>query len=202
MNVSITQRPESQHIYAQRFALWLAIASMVMMFAGLTSAYIVKKADAENWISFALPTVFLVSTGIIILSSLTMHLAMVSFKRNHLQRYKLLIGLTLLLGLVFIGLQYVGWSDLVGQGFYLAREVSSDFFYVISGAHAAHVLGGCFILLASWLGISRKLRNASNQPKEPVSESRKFRVELVATYWHFVDVLWIYLYLFLVYNNA
>lgn len=202
MSVSITTRPESQHIYAQRFALWLAIASMVMMFAGLTSAYIVKKADAENWITFALPTVFLASTVVIVLSSVTMHLAMISFKRNKLHQYRLLMGITLLLGLAFIGLQYAGWRDLVGQGFYLAREVSSDFFYVISGAHAAHVLGGCAILLASYLGIHRKLKTLNKSITDPVSEARKFRVELVATYWHFVDVLWIYLYVFLVYNNA
>ena len=202
MDVSINSRPENQNIYAQRFALWLAIASMVMMFAGLTSAYIVKKADAENWITFAVPNVFLISTFVIVSSSITMHLAMVSFKRNQQERYRSLILVTLLLGVGFIVLQYLGWRDLVSQGFYLAREVSSDFFYVISGAHAAHVLGGCLILLASWLGIKKKLKDTAYDTSLPVSESRKFRVELVATYWHFVDILWIYLYIFLVYNNA
>lgn len=198
----MVRTPEEQTFYAKRFALWLAIGSMIMMFAGLTSAYIVKKGDAETWTVFAMPGVFFASTLAILLSSVSMHLALRSFKRERLAAYRDWMGLTLLLGTAFIVLQMLGWNTLTAQGYHLAEEVSSDFFYVISGAHAIHVAGGLIILLSSWLLIRRKLKDPVYDLTMPVSPGRKFRVELVATYWHFVDALWIYLFLFLLYNHS
>lgn len=203
MDVALSKTPENQALYAQRFALWMGIAAMVMMFAGFTSAYIVKKGDAETWVNFSLPTVFYLSTAFILLSSGSMHWALISFKRDQMQRYKTLIGLTIFLGVAFVTTQVVGWQSLVGQGFTLTTEVSADFFYVISGAHAVHVLGGIILLIAAWSGIAGKLkRGTAMLSANGDIDKRKFRVELTATYWHFVDALWIYLFLFLLYNHS
>lgn len=203
MEVAIARTPENQTLYAQRFALWMGIAAMVMMFAGFTSAYIVKKGDAETWVNFSLPTVFYLSTLFIVLSSGTMHWALISFKRDQMQRYRTLIIATLVLGTAFIVSQVVGWQSLVAQGFNLSKEVSADFFYVISGAHALHVFGGIVLLIAAWAGIASKLKNGTAGLVSAASgDKRKFRVELTVTYWHFVDALWIYLFIFLLYNHS
>lgn len=203
MNVTLSRTPENQSLYAQRFALWMGIAAMVMMFAGFTSAYIVKKGDAETWVNFSLPSVFYLSTLFILLSSGTMHWALISFKRDQMKRYRALIISTLVLGVAFIASQVIGWQSLVAQGFNLTQEVSADFFYVISGAHAIHVAGGLVLLIASWSGIANKLKNGTaGLAAADNGDKRKFRVELTATYWHFVDALWIYLFIFLLYNHS
>ena len=194
--------PEHQTLYAKRFALWLGIAAMVMMFAGFTSAYIVKKADTDSWTNFVIPSIFFVSTAMILLSSVTMVVAMRAFKHNNLKRYQIWLWATFLLGSSFIVLQIIGWMQMEHSGILMTEEVSGAFFYVISGTHAVHVLGGVIILLVSLFGISRKLKDPVYDLTMEISPKRKFRVELVATYWHFVDALWIYLFLFLLYNHS
>lgn len=198
----MSHKPEHQVFYAKRFALWLGIASMVMMFAGLTSAYIVKKADTDSWTNFVIPSIFFVSTGLIVLSSVTMHMGLLSFKQNNLKRYRTWLWATFTLGAGFVALQVVGWIQLVDAGILLTEEVSGSFFYVISGTHAVHAIGGLVILLVSMVGIHRKLKDPVYDLTMEISPKRKFRVELVATYWHFVDALWIYLFLFLLYNHS
>lgn len=203
MEVTIARKPENKQLYAQRFALWVAIATMVMTFAGFTSAYIVKKGDAETWTNFSLPDIFFASTAMILLSSVTMHLGMRSFKRNSMVAYRNWMLGTFLLGVGFIIAQIIGWQSLVNRGFALTEEVSADFLYVISGAHAVHVLAGVLVVLAALAGIQRKLRQGSaNLTQDFIGEKRKFRVELTATFWHFVDALWLYLFLFLMYNHS
>jgi len=193
---------EQKTYFAKRFALWLGIASMVMMFAGFTSAYIVKKADAATWFTFDIPVLFYYSTGLILISSVFMHFAVKSFKNNNVKRYHQLLKLTLLTGTGFLITQFLGWNYLVSQGIFLTTVVSGDFFYVISGMHAAHVLGGVLILVITIISISKKLKNPVYHITQEVSPDRKFRAELMATYWHFVDFLWIYLFIFLMYNHS
>src|SRR6201995_2253598 len=100
---------ERQRIHPHKFTLWIAMGSIVMMFAGLTSAYIVRKSGA-NWLDFDLPPIFWVSTFVILFSSLTMHLALKSFKAREMKRYRSLITLTAILGVVFAILQYTGFN--------------------------------------------------------------------------------------------
>lgn len=173
-------------IHPHKFTLWMGIGSIVMMFAGLTSAYIVKRNQA-NWISFELPAFFWYSTAAIIVSSLTIYLARRSFMNREMAKYKMLMMLTLLLGILFIALQVLGFKQLWANGITLQGTVSYSFLYVIVGLHAAHVIGG-IIALAVMYGktFSRKIRTYNLVP-----------VELVSTYWHFVDLLWIYLLVFL-----
>jgi cytochrome c oxidase subunit 3 len=179
---------ERKRIHPHKFTLWVAMGSIVMMFAGLTSAYVVKRNQA-NWLEFSLPAVFWYSTVVILLSSATMHLAVKSFKAREMPRYKILITITLALGLLFCGLQFAGFNALHKNGvqlFGIGSNPSASFLGIITGLHIAHVLGGVIALLVVFIrAFSIKNKQYSSVP-----------VEIVSTYWHFVDVLWIYLFIF------
>ena len=183
---TVAMEKKSTKIHPHKFTLWVGIGSILMMFAGLTSAYIVKRNQA-NWQTFNLPVAFWYSTTVIILSSLTLMMAANSFKKRMMSRYRLLMGVTLLLGSVFIALQVVGFQQLWDLGITLQGNVSYSFLYVIVGLHAAHVVGGVIALIVMCLQAFRSsVRNYSIIP-----------VELMNTYWHFVDILWVYLLVFL-----
>ncbi|MBK7433053.1 MAG: cytochrome c oxidase subunit 3 [Chitinophagaceae bacterium] len=184
--MSAVAMEQRKRIHPHKFTLWLGIGSIVMMFAGLTSAYIVKRNQA-NWISFELPVVFWYSTAVIFASSITLYLAGRSFSGREMARYRLLISVTVLLGVLFLVLQGIGFQQLWAKGITLQASVSYSFLYVIVGLHAAHVIGGIIALIVLFAGaFSKKSRNYNKVP-----------VELTGTYWHFVDLLWIYLLVFL-----
>src|SRR5687767_13563301 len=126
-------------IYARRFLMWLVIASIVMMFAGFTSAYIVKQSDKAAWVNFPLPVNFYYSTLFILLSSGSLFMATRFFKKSRLGMYRIFLGLALILGTLFLGSQYLGWQAMQSNGFLLRTEVSAAFVFVISGFHAIHV---------------------------------------------------------------
>jgi cytochrome c oxidase subunit III len=178
---------QRKKIHPHKFTLWIGIASILMMFAGFTSAYIIKRNQAK-WVSFDLPPVFWASTAAILLSSITIYLAGRSFKQRQMPRYRSLITATLILGALFIVLQIIGFKQLWAAGVTLTGNVSYSFLYVIVGVHAAHVVGGVIALLVLFLKAFRtKVRSYNSVP-----------VEVMSTYWHFVDVLWIYLLIFLI----
>ena len=174
-----------------KFALWLAMASIIMLFAAFTSAYIVRKAQG-NWIEFRLPLIFWVNTLIIILSSITMMRAVTSFKKYNQNAYRIWLFITFILGTTFLIGQYIGWLQLDRGGIHLNGNPSGSFVYVISGVHAAHILGGVIILFISLLRAFFIRFNPN----------RLVNVQIMATYWHFVDVLWIYLFIFFQINLA
>jgi cytochrome c oxidase subunit III len=177
---------QRKRIHPHKFTLWVAIASILMMFAGFTSAYIVKRNQA-NWFSFELPKVLWYSTAVIIASSITVWLAEKRFKQREMQAYRGLITATFLLGLLFVALQVIGFITLSRNGLPLNRNVSVSFLYIIVGVHAMHVLGGIIALLVMFAkAFSSKVRSYDAVP-----------VEVMSTYWHFVDFLWIYLLVFL-----
>ncbi|MBC7536603.1 MAG: heme-copper oxidase subunit III [Ferruginibacter sp.] len=177
---------QKNRIHPHKFTLWVGIGSILMMFAGLTSAYIVKRNQA-NWVTFNLPMAFWYSTAIILLSSLTLFMASKAFKERAMSRYRSLMAGTLALGILFIVLQVLGFRELWNIGVTLTANVSYSFLYIIVGLHAAHVIGGIVALVVMSLkAFSIKSRSYSIVP-----------VELMSTYWHFVDILWIYLLIFL-----
>ncbi|MEI6582888.1 MAG: cytochrome c oxidase subunit 3 [Chitinophagia bacterium] len=183
-----TQNSSSSRIHPQKFTLWVAMASIIMMFAGFTSAYIVKMNEG-SWLKFQLPNIFWLSTVIILLSSLTLHLAGKSFKAREMTRYRQLITVTAVLGLAFILCQYFGFRSLEKQGIELIGQRSNSaasYLLVITGMHMLHVLGGIIaIAVILFLAYNGKVKNYSPLP-----------LELTTIYWHFVDVLWIYLFIF------
>ncbi len=177
-------------IHPQKFALWTSFASIIMMFVALTSAYIVKQASG-NWLEFALPNQFIYSTIVILCCSLSLHWSLRGFRKGDSNAHKIGMILGAILGLAFVVLQYFGWTALFAQGVDLKGNVSGSFFYIITGLHALHVIGG----LAA-LGVA--LFHMLTLPFENKPQ-RILRYELVVHYWHFVDFLWVYLLLFLVF---
>jgi cytochrome c oxidase subunit III len=183
---SIVATEQRNKIHPHKFTLWVGIGSILMMFAGLTSAYIVKRNQA-NWVTFNLPMAFWYSTAVIVLSSVTLYMASKAFKERAMGRYRNLMAGTLILGVLFIVLQVMGFRELWKIGVTLTANVSYSFLYLIVGLHGAHVVGGIIALvIMSLKAFSTKTRNYSIVP-----------VDLISTYWHFVDILWIYLLVFL-----
>lgn len=189
MSATVTDTTFTQNkIHPKKFALWVACGSMLMMFAGLSSAYMVREV-AGNWLEFQLPTTFKISTAVILLSSAALHFSFLQFKKGHERNYKIFLIAALVLGLGFVVTQYQGWLAMVEMGVPLKTNPSGDFIYVISGIHAAHVLGGIGTLIVA-------LIHAFGLPFQ-VTPGRKLRFELTVTFWHFVDFLWLYLFFFL-----
>ena len=185
--MSTVAMEQRKKIHPHKFTLWVGIGSLLMMFAGLTSAYIVKRNQA-NWQTFDLPQFFWYSTVAVLLSSVTIYLAEKAFKQREMKKYRSLVIATLVLGVLFIVLQILGFQQLCANQITLTGNVSYSFMYVIVGLHAAHVLGGLIALIVLFAkAFNTKTRFYDSVP-----------VELVSTYWHFVDVLWIYLLIFLI----
>lgn len=162
------------------------MGSITMMFIGFTSAYVVKRAQA-NWLAFELPHIFWISTAVIVTSSVTIQMAVKQFKERNMRRYKQLITLTAFLGVVFAALQCTGFLQMSQRGLPLSGPVSASFIYVIVGTHMLHVLGGVVVLLIMFARAYRtRVRVYSPVP-----------IEVASLYWHFVDGLWLYLLIFL-----
>lgn len=175
---------------AKKMMLWFAIGSMIMMFAGLTSAYVVSKTRSDWFSDFQLPQAFFISTLIILLSSVTMHFAKKTIqKERHREGMGLLI-LTLILGITFIYFQYIGlFVEIIAQGYHLTgptSNVTTSFVYAIAATHAAHIIAALIVLMVV----------IYNHYKKKYSAGETLGLELSVTFWHFLDILWIYLILF------
>ncbi|MBR9920634.1 MAG: cytochrome oxidase subunit III [Bacteroidetes bacterium] len=191
MDVAVNKEMKGRNkIHPQKFALYAALASIMMMFAAFTSALVVRRA-AGNWLEFRLPDIFFYSTAVILLSSVTMQASYYYFKKGNAALYRTLLVITTVLGISFIYLQYQGWTAMYDIGLPLSGgPVSGSFIYLISGAHAAHVLGGIAVLVVALL-------HAYILPYK-ATPRRKLRFEMSLIYWHFVDFLWVYLLTFFV----
>ncbi len=174
---------------ALRFGLWIGMASITMMFAAFTSAYIVRK-PAGNWYEFKLPEAFFFSTILLLLSSFTMERAYRNYKLRAEARFKSYLYATFVLGIAFIACQIYAWKSLFAIGISVDLNVSGSFLYLLSGVHAVHVLGGIAAIFISVV-TSLAYRFKPN-------EFKILKLDLVRQYWHFVDLLWIYLLIFLI----
>jgi len=172
-----------------KLLLYVSIGSIVMAFAGLTSAYVVTKGSGAG-LDFDLPSGFYFSTGIILLSSLTINLALTAAKKDKLQAISMWLIVTFILGLAFAVAQYNAWGELYVNKIYFAGKQSNSsgsFLYVITGLHIAHLLGGLLYLSGI---IVRSL-------KQQFNSQNLLKLKLIGIYWHFLDLLWIYLFIFL-----
>lgn len=177
-------------MHPKKFAMWLFIISVTMIFASLTSAYIVKKAEG-NWALVEFPSMFAVTSVIIVLSSLSIHFAYLSAKRNNLFNIRLGLVVTGLLAIAFTVGQYMSWGQLVNQEVFFVGNPSGSFIYVFTGLHVAHLIGGLVFLTVVLY----------NSFKYKVHSKSLAQMEMCITYWHFLGGLWLYLYLFLILNN-
>jgi cytochrome c oxidase subunit 3 len=176
---------QNKKIHPHKFILWVGIGSIIMMFAGLTSAYIVKR-EQPGWTTFTAPIAFYYSTAVILASSITIYLAGKAFSERRMIRYRKLVGTTAILGVIFILLQGIGFRHLWETGITLHGSGAGQFLYIIAGLHAVHVLGGVIALFVLWLKAGNpRVRSYNSVP-----------VDVTSTYWHFVDLLWIYLFIF------
>lgn len=179
---------QKRKIHPHKFTLWVAIGSILMMFAGLTSAYIVKRSQA-SWLMLEIPVIFWYSTVAILASSITIQLSLKALKAREMMAYKRWLMITAVLGVLFLVLQIVGFKQfgandirLIGAG----SNASYSFLLAISGLHGLHVLGGVIALVVIAIQALRVATRSYNTVP----------LEVAATYWHFVDALWIYLFIF------
>jgi cytochrome c oxidase subunit 3 len=172
-----------------RVTMWVILAAIIMMFVALSSAYIVLSGN-DNWRPVRMPGMFFLSTGLILVSSGTMEAARRSLRPTGNQRSARWLTLTLVLGLVFLAAQLIGWRQLAVQGVYFTGQPHSSFYFLFTGLHGLHLIGG--ILALSYL-VTRSLRNWQGT----AAAKRKSLIESAALYWHVMDGLWIWLFLLL-----
>ena len=182
-------RPDP-HANRYRIGMWVALASIAMLFTALSSAYIVRAGASDDWVTLKMPKVLLLSTGLILASSVTMEFSRRNLKASSLSGYGRWLLITTLLGLGFLASQLIAWRQLARQGIYVATNPHSSFFYLLTAAHAFHLGGGLLALIFLWVR-SRFLTDAK------VTAARQGAADAVTIYWHFMDALWIYLFLLL-----
>lgn len=183
--VSVSE--QRNKIHPHKFTLWVAIASIIMMFAGLTSAFIVKSGQ-PTWQGVQTPVLFWISTAVLLLSSLTIQASLIAFRQRAMQRFRRLFAATLLLGIAFVVLQWEGFQWLWLHGVRMEGAGAGQFLYIIFGLHALHVIGGIIALIILTV-------------KQFAGKTRNYNatsIEIMSTYWHFVDALWIYLFVFFI----
>ncbi len=175
--------------------LWIGLTSIVMTFAGLTSGYVVSRSAlmAESkWLQFELPQMFTYATVTIIIASVAMIWARRSARKGNVDQVKTGVGLALLLGIAFAVLQALGWKNLIGSGYYFTGSSSNtavSWVYVLTGLHWLHVISGIIVLGVTF----------SNAAKNRYTKEDHLGLDLSCIYWHFLDILWIYLFCFLVF---
>ena len=185
-SIQIGKVPDQRKkIHPHKFTLWIGIGSIIMMFAGLTSAYIVKR-EQPGWTSFDIPVAFYYSTAVILISSFTIQLALKAFRDREIPKYKNLVSATAVLGVLFVLLQWIGFSSLWKTGINFKGSGAGQFLYIIAGLHVLHIVGGLLALATLFIRTrNTRVRSYNSVP-----------IELVSTYWHFVDILWLYLFVF------
>ncbi|GAA3556652.1 cytochrome c oxidase subunit 3 [Snuella lapsa] len=175
---------------AKKMMLWFGIISLIMSFAGWTSAFVVSSSRPDWLKDFQLPNAFIISTIIILLSSITFILAKQSLKKDNRQQTSIWLVATFVLGIVFIVYQFLGFQQIIDLGYNFTgptSNVTMSYIYLIAVVHILHVVAGLICLLVV----------IYNHLKHKYSPVKMLGIELAATFWHFIDVLWVYLFLFL-----
>lgn len=174
-----------------RTGAWVVIAGVVMLFTALTSAYIVRSASSNDWQPIAMPKVLWLSTGLILISSLTMEISRRALQEQRDAGYSRWLTITVVLGLAFLATQLFAWRQLVRQGVYMAANPYNSFFYLFTAAHGLHLLGG-IMALGYLLLRTRKKRSTVEGELRRVGAAGAASV-----YWHFMDGLWVALFMLL-----
>ena len=182
------KKPLAMH--PKKFAMWLFMGSILMLFASWTSAYIVRQAEG-NWLYFDLPSLFYYTTGIIVFSSVTMQSAYFAARKGRVDRLKNLLALTSVLGIIFLVGQILAWSELVKNSVYLVGNPSGSFVYIITGFHGLHIVSAIIFLLIV----------LNSAVKKRIGSANMAQMEMCTTYWHFLGGLWVYLFIFLQINQ-
>lgn len=172
-----------------KLLLWFGMISICMIFAGLTSAYVVSKSRPDWLKDFVLPSAFVISTVAMLVSSFTFYLALQATKKDNRSAATTFLLLTLALGIAFIVLQFKGFGQVIENGYFFTgseSNVTTSFLYIAVLVHIAHLLGGLISLLVV----------IYNHYKQKYNSAQTLGIELSAMYWHFMDFIWVYLFLF------
>ena len=183
-----------------RFMVWLGIASSIMIFTMLLVAYVVRQTG-PGWATTKLPNVFLISTGVILLSSFTLRNAIQAFRHERFNSYRTNMATTFGLGILFVILQAWGWRQMIRAGIALEGNPAGGFIYIISGVHLLHILVG-LILLAILLAEAMRRRLYVDSFVYSVNPPNSLKIKLITLYWHFVDILWLGLFAFLAIHHG
>lgn len=186
----IEEPRQTLSMHPKKFALWLFIVTVVMIFAALTSAYIVRQSEG-NWLEFSLPQSLYITSGIIFLSSVSMQWAYAAARKDNLNSLRVGMLITAVLGIAFLVGQLLSWEDLVAMDVYFVGNPAGSFIYVLTGLHAVHLVSGVIFLILVTINVFRYKVHSKNMDQ----------LEMCATYWHFLDGLWLYLFLFLLLNH-
>lgn len=185
---AVEEPEETLSMNPKKFILWLFIVSIVMLFAAMTSAYLVRRAEG-NWLEFTVPVMFTYSTIVLIASSLTMQWAYWAAKKDNFNTLRVAISITFALGIAFLWMQFQGWVALVEENVYFVGNPAGSFIYIFTGLHALHLISGLAVLVVVLISAFRLDIHAKSLN----------RIQIASTYWHFLGILWVYLLLFLLY---
>lgn len=186
--IDLVEQPISMH--PKKFALWLFMVTVVMVFAGLTSAYIVRQSEG-NWLEYDLPTIFYITSGIVVLSSVFLHYAYYSAQKDNIVGVRIGMSIAVLLGIAFLIGQWYSWIAMVDREVFFVGNPSGSFLYVFTGLHAVHLISGVIFLIIVLISSFRY----------EVHSKSMITMEMAATYWHFLAGLWLYLFMFLLLNH-
>jgi cytochrome c oxidase subunit 3 len=196
----LRKKTEYTGIHPQMFGLWLAMAGMTMFFAALTSAMILKKGDFKSWENFRLPNIFMLSTVVIIMLSVTMHAALISYRKARFSAFRWLFFGGFVLGLAFLFTQWAGFVALKSMGFPLTGNISGQFIYMLAIVHGAHITIALLVTLVALIKAVRARKDPLFELRNIINPKRKLQMELLVTFWHYIDIVWIYLFIFFYFN--
>ncbi|AYQ36176.1 heme-copper oxidase subunit III [Runella sp. SP2] len=181
--------------------LWLGLAGSLFLFTLLLGVYVMRKSVGVHWTDVPLPSLFWVSTCLIIASSVTLHGANLALQKDQFPKFRTFIGATLGLGILFVILQFLGWVQLIQAGISTVNNPSVGFIYLLSGLHILHIVIGVAVL--AW-AVYQSIKNHSYVDAFvfSVNPPNQLKIKLITIYWHFVDVLWLYVFGFLLYHHG
>jgi cytochrome c oxidase subunit 3 len=193
MMAQIQREKDRFDLAPKKFSMWIFVFASFMMFAALTSGFIVYSGGHKvHGTKIILPQAFIYSTAVIIISSITLWMSSLAAKRLEFAKQRLLLWVTAMLGVAFFIIQIYAWSVLVRMGVYFVNpNASQSFIYVFTGMHLLHIIAGLALLFYAIGGSYKNIGQVRNQ----------FRMEFASIFWHFVDIIWIYLYVFLLLNQ-
>jgi cytochrome c oxidase subunit 3 len=186
------QQEDKLNLAPKKFLMWIFIFTSFMFFAALTSGFIVYTGGRGHGIQMILPSAFKYSTICIIISSITLFMASRAARHLQFAKQRLYLILTLALGILFFAIQLYGWSLLIKMGVYFVNNnAAQSFIYVLTGMHLLHILAGILVIGNTLISSYRNIPQVKNQ----------FKMDMASIFWHFVDIIWIYLYVFLLLNQ-
>lgn len=189
-----------KNTYPIQYFVTFTIIGVSLLFLGICVGYLLSQSN-WNWQNFSFPKVFLISTIVLGLSSYTMQQSINFFEKDDYKHFKGAIGLTFILGTIFCILQMLGWLELYKSGIYVAGKPDGSYLYLLSGLHVVHLFAGIAILTTMFVKVRYKLKDQVSQLLYFSDKYQLIKLKQIAKYWHFVDVLWVILLFFFLFNH-